>query len=41
MRALVVHLVGGELLLGSVEADTDFFLDLLDLIALGFGLLEL
>lgn len=41
VRTLVVHLVRGELLLGSVEPDTHLLLHLLDLIALGFGLLEL
>lgn len=41
MGAFVVHLIGGELLLRSVETDTDFFLVLLDLGAFGLGLLVL
>ena len=41
MGALVVHLVAGQLLLGSVQPNTHLFLHLLDLVALGFGLLEL
>lgn len=39
MGSLVVHLVGGQLLLGGVEAHTDFFFVLLDLLPAGFGFL--
>ncbi len=37
----VVHLIGGELLLGCVKTDTDFLLIFLYVFLLDFGLLEL
>ncbi len=39
--SFVVHLVGGELLLGSIEPHSHFLLVLLDLVSLGLHLLEL
>jgi hypothetical protein len=41
MRAFVVHLVGGKLLLSSVESNTYFLFVLLDLFPSGLGLLVL
>ena len=37
--SLVVHLVGGQLLLGGVEAHADFFFVFLDLLPAGLGFL--
>jgi hypothetical protein len=41
VRSFVVHLVCGQLLLGGVEPDADFFLVFLDLASLGPRLLVL